>query len=118
MKPVKISIDGASYLVDLNKAIKDGYLKPELPPEKHASGDHYRDKSESFKDNAYYVLAVVGLDRRGVKMALIEVGEGYRFATDAVRVKDARSLTKAEWDAVTANEPSRFVPVKLQICER
>lgn len=87
-KTTKIKIDGKNYNVDIEKAIKDGYLKPDAI---HVRGNIYK----HIDTGEYYILAYVG----NSNYCLVNLTNGMCW-DDAYEVddRDADGPNSDEWD--------------------
>lgn len=107
MKTTEITIDGTTYIADLDAAIKAGLIKEKKKPEVfRRRGEFYK----YTKTGDVYLLSVVGYDGYDkCSVALICVsttssGRG-QFWSDRVPVDDVYKITEEEWMKITAEKP-------------
>jgi len=95
-----IVIDGTEYKINLEKAIKDGYLQKAEKAEKRKVGQIY--KSADFGE--LYIVANLG---RGEAALIGLYGKGNRYM-DPVEIRNTEDISDDEWAAM-ANEDFIFV---------
>lgn len=93
---MKIKIEGKPFILDIGKAIENGYLKPVIT---HAIGNIYR-HSET---DEYFILANVSV----YKCCLVNLNLGNRW-DDPVSFANENELTKEEWGEVCGSFVDEF----------
>ena len=93
-----ITIDGVEYTVDIDKALKDGYL----------NRNHKRSVGQVYysKDGKAWLLVNLGcgVEFNGGDVVLIGLrGEANRYM-NSVTVKDRRNISDNEWSHITADD--------------
>lgn len=92
----KINIDGIEYNIDVDKATKDGYLKPVVF---RRIGQIYLDHTDGGTPLGYYVLARCDYNR----VALISLKDGNRFR-DPIKVGNDCDITEDEWKSLIGTQ--------------
>ena len=100
----EISLNGETYELDAEQAIKIGVLKPKFMPYK--AGQRFHQKF----GNQEYILACAGTDSSGSTMLLVNLCDGRRWSEPFV-VKDSRYITQKEFDGIT-DQDKDFTLVK------
>lgn len=94
----KIVIDGKEYNIDIDKAIKNGYLKPVV---NRRVGQFYKHNGDDYGGESFYVLAQIGPSTVAL-ISLASHGYGNRF-TEPVSVHAPRNISDDEWYKISEN---------------
>lgn len=91
-----ICIDGKTYSVNIEKAVKDGYLKPIL---KRKIGQIY-----SYADELF-ILSVLSIDKF-IRIGFISIEDGMLFHRDALEISDIDDIhfTESQWKYIGGDQ--------------
>lgn len=91
------------YVLDAEKAIKQGSLKEVYTPKK--VGDYFRSKD----NNHIFVLSSVGFS----KVLLVNIKNGQGAALAIADVYSFDQLSEEEWNRACGGSPEEFIPITL-----
>lgn len=109
-KTTEITIDGTTYIVDLDSAIKSGLIKEKRQIRTGQFYLYHQRGADQY--NCIYILANLLYENGKFNVALVGLQSGNRWS-GIVGVQNEQNITAEEWDRIT-NGCTQFSPVTVK----